>query len=160
MKKFAALILITFGIFLTGQEINKAPSFRLESVTGGHVELDSLLIRGPVLLNFWASWCKSCKDELPDIHRIKEEFEKKGLSVVTVTIDNPSAVRRAVSFLRTRDLNLMLLKDSDMRVFKSYGGTNTVPFTFLIDTERTVRFSKRSHTDYKELFKEISKLIE
>ncbi len=160
MKKIAAIIIVTFGLILSGQESNKAPSFRLESVGGDYVELDSLLVNGPVLLNFWASWCKSCKDELPDIHRIKDEFKEKGLSVVTVTIDNPSAVRRAVSFLRTRDLDLMLLKDSDMRVFRSYGGTNTVPFTFLIDQERTIRFSKRSHTDYKELFEEISKLIE
>ena len=158
MKKFCSVVLILISVTVFAQDLKKAPSFRLESVTGECVELDSLLVKGPVLLNFWASWCKSCKDELPDIYKIKVDFEDKGLNVVTVTIDKPAAVRKAASFLKTKDIDLELLKDSDMKVFKTYGGSNTVPFTFLINSSGEIVFSKRSHTDYDELSKEIAKL--
>jgi peroxiredoxin len=152
------LILISIAVF--AQDLKKAPSFRLESVTGECVELDSLTQKGPVLINFWASWCKPCKDELPDIYKIKTEFEPKGLQVITITVDKPSAVRKAASFLKTKGLELELLKDSDMKVFKTYGGSNTVPFSFLINSSGEIVFSKRSHTDYNELSKEINKIIE
>ncbi|MBN2857890.1 MAG: TlpA family protein disulfide reductase [Candidatus Delongbacteria bacterium] len=156
---FAAMIMI-ISLTAFAQDIKKAPSFRLESVKGECIELDSLTQKGPVLINFWASWCKPCKDELPDIYKIKKEFEKKGLQVITITVDKPAAVRKAVSFLKTKGLELELLKDSDMKVFKTYGGSNAVPFTFLINTSGDIVFSKRSHTDYSELSKEINKIIE
>lgn len=160
MKKFATLILLLISILLNAEDIKKAPSFRLESVTGECVELDSLTQNGPVLINFWASWCKPCKDELPDIYKIKKEYEPKGLQVITITVDKPAAVRKAVSFLKTKGLELELLKDSDMKVFKTYGGSNTVPFSFLVNSSGEIVFSKRSHTDYSELSKEINKIIE
>lgn len=160
MKNFCSVILIIISFSVFAQDLKKAPSFRLESVTGECVELDSLTQNGPVLINFWASWCKPCKDELPDIHKIKKEYEPKGLQVITITVDKPAAVRKAVSFLKTKGLELELLKDSDMKVFKTYGGSNTVPFSFLINSSGEIVFSKRSHTDYSELSKEINKIIE
>lgn len=160
MKKLCYVIIILISVAVFAEDLKKAPSFRLESVNGQSVELDSLTQNGPVLINFWASWCKPCKDELPDIYKIKKEFESKGLHVVTITVDKPSGVRKAVSFLKSKGLELELLKDSDMKVFKTYGGSNTVPFSFLINSSREIVFSKRSHTDYNELSKEIKKIIE
>lgn len=160
MKKICLIIVILLSLNVFADDIKKAPSFRLESVEGKCVELDSLTQNGPVLINFWASWCKPCKDELPDIFKIKKEFESKGLNVITITVDKPSGVRKAVSFLKSKGLELELLKDSDMKVYKTFGGSNTVPFSFLINKNGEIVFSKRSHTDYNELSKEIKKIIE
>ncbi|MFO7810770.1 MAG: TlpA disulfide reductase family protein [Candidatus Delongbacteria bacterium] len=153
-----SVILFTFVVF--GNEFKKAPGFRLQNTQGEFIELDSLITKGPVLINFWASWCKPCRQELPDIYEIKKDFGSSGLSVITITIDKPSSVRKAVSLLKRKNLDLILLKDTDMKVFKMYGGRNTVPFTFLLNSRGEIVFSKRSHTDYDELSNELKKLTE
>lgn len=144
---------------LNCQDTKKAPSFRLENSEGKFIELDSLLVKGPVLLNFWASWCKPCKEELPEFNKIKNEFSAKGLNVILVTIDKPSSVSKAKSFLKTKGFDLELLKDCDLKVIKSFGGGESVPYTFLIDKEKNITFKKKGQTGYGELLKEVSKLI-
>lgn len=159
MKKILIFILLATGILLFCQDVKKAPSFRLENAEGKFIELDSLLVKGPVLLNFWASWCKPCKEELPEFYKIKNEFSGKGLNVILVTIDKPSAFSKAKSFLKTKGFDFELLKDCDLKVLKSFGGTESVPYTFMIDKEKNIIFKKKGQTSYGELLKEVNKLI-
>jgi len=159
MKKYFLFIIVSLCVMLNCQDTKKAPSFRLENSEGKFIELDSLLVKGPVLLNFWASWCKPCKEELPEFNKIKNEFSAKGLNVILVTIDKPSSVSKAKSFLKTKGFDLELLKDCDLKVIKSFGGGESVPYTFLIDKEKNITFKKKGQTGYGELLKEVSKLI-
>jgi len=159
MKKLFIFILLCLSISLYCQDMKKAPSFRLENTDGKIIELDSLLIKGPVLLNFWASWCKPCKEELPEFNRISTEFSGKGLNVILITIDKPSTVSKAKSFLKTKGFNLELLKDCDLKVIKSFGGGESVPYTFLIDKDKNIVFRKKGQTSYGELLKEVNRLI-
>jgi len=159
MKKLFIFILLCLSIFAYCQDLKKAPSFSLESTDGKIIELDSLLVKGPVLLNFWASWCKPCKEELPEFNRINNEFSGKGLNVILITIDKPSTVSKAKSFLKTKSFNMELLKDCDLKVIKSFGGGESVPYTFLIDKEKNITFKKKGQTSYGELLKEVNKLI-
>jgi len=112
-----------------------------------------------VLLNFWASWCKPCKEELPEFNKISNEYSGKGLNVILVTIDKPSTVSKAKSFLKTKGFNMELLKDCDLKVIKSFGGGESVPYTFLIDKDKHITFKKKGQTSYGELLKEVNKII-
>jgi peroxiredoxin len=159
MNKLFMITMFLAVLAVFSQELKKAPSFRLENTEGKFVELDSLLVKGPVLVNFWASWCKPCKEELPEIDRISKEFSDKGLKVILITIDKPSFVTKAKSFLKTKGLDLELLKDCDLKVLKSFGGSDSVPFTFIIDTDKNITFRKKGQTSYDEMKKEVLKLI-
>ncbi|HAQ60918.1 TPA: hypothetical protein DCR49_02790 [Candidatus Delongbacteria bacterium] len=159
MKKLFIFILFCLSISLYCQDLKKAPSFRLENTDGKIIELDSLLLKGPVLLNFWASWCKPCKEELPEFNKISNEYSGKGLNVILVTIDKPSTVSKAKSFLKTKGFNMELLKDCDLKVIKSFGGGESVPYTFLIDKDKHITFKKKGQTSYGELLKEVNKII-
>jgi cytochrome c biogenesis protein CcmG/thiol:disulfide interchange protein DsbE len=160
MKKILILVLLGLGIMIFCQEIKKAPSFRLENAEGKFIELDSLLVKGPVLLNFWASWCKPCKEELPEFNKIKNEFSAKGLNVILITIDKLSDFSKAKSFLKTKGYDMELLKDCDMKVLMGMGGSKgNVPYTTLIDTDKNIIFKKKGQTSYGELLKEVNKLI-
>lgn len=159
MKKFFLLLILGVSMMLLCEDIKKAPSFRLENAEGKFIELDSLLLKGPVLLNFWASWCKPCKEELPEFYKIKNEFSAKGLNVILVTIDTPSAFSKAKSFLKTKNYDMELLKDCDMKVLIGMGGTKgNVPYTTLIDKDKNIIFKKKGQTSYGELLKEVNKL--
>jgi cytochrome c biogenesis protein CcmG, thiol:disulfide interchange protein DsbE len=108
MKKIFVFIMLATALTAFTQDIKKAKSFRLENTEGKFIELDSLLINGPVLINFWASWCKPCKEELPEIDKISKEFLEKGLKVILITIDKPSFVSKAKAFLKTKGIELEL----------------------------------------------------
>lgn len=159
MKRILVIALFLISAAVFSQDLKKAPSFRLENSEGKQISLDSLLVKGPVLLNFWASWCNPCKEELPEFNKIKNEYSSKGLNVVLVTIDKPSGFTKAKSFLKTKGFDMVLLKDCDLKVIKSFGGGESVPYTFLIDAEKNITFRKKGQTSYSELLKEVKKVI-
>ncbi len=160
MKRFFifAIVIMNFALF-SQTDFKKAPSFRLENIEGNHVLLDSLVNDGPVVINFWASWCKPCKEELPEFKKISNEFKERGLKVVLITVDKPSQVQKASNYLKTKGISLELLKDCSMDTYKSFGGSGTVPYTFLIDKNKNIVFKKRGQINYEELHSEVEKII-
>jgi len=161
MKKlsFIVLTILCFSVFCQ-DEVKKAPSFRLENTGGEYTELDSLITKGPVLVNFWASWCKPCKEELPEFNKIAKEFSGNGLRVILITIDKPSDVNKCKNFLKTKGIELELLKDTDMKSLVGFGGQKgNVPYTVIVSKERNIIYRKKGQINYKELHDEVKKLF-
>lgn len=112
-----------------------APNFQLKTTDGQVVSLNQF--RGkPVLLNFWASWCQPCRDEMPYLQQIYNEYKDKGLVFYGIDIgESPEAIN---TFFLDNSLSLPVLLDSDKSVGQSYQITG-VPETFLIDKNGIIR---------------------
>ncbi len=118
-----------------------APDFHLKDMNGHEVSLASY--RGKVVvLNFWASWCAPCKEEMPDLgelaHIMKDE---KDVALVTVSVDNgPDEVRDLIKTLTHEDAPFPVLFDpnGEQTVGRKYG-TNQFPETWLIDKRGVIR---------------------
>jgi peroxiredoxin len=96
----------------------RAPAFELPRVgPGDPVSLESL--RGQiVLLNFWATWCKPCEEELPAMERLHQALSGGGFQLVAVSVDaDPGPV---IEFRDRLGLGFTLLLDADQRVARSY----------------------------------------
>ncbi|HET9581839.1 MAG TPA: redoxin domain-containing protein [Gemmatimonadota bacterium] len=65
-----------------------APGFALETLTGDSLSLDDLADRKVVLVNFWASWCEPCKEEIPVLIELHEEYGDEGFMVLGATVDD------------------------------------------------------------------------
>lgn len=65
-----------------------APGFALETLEGDSLTLAELGERGVVLMNFWASWCEPCKEEIPALIALHEEYGDRGLRVLGATVDD------------------------------------------------------------------------
>lgn len=65
-----------------------APGFALETLTGDSLSLDDLSDRKVVLVNFWASWCEPCKEEIPVLIELHAEYGDKGFMVLGATVDD------------------------------------------------------------------------
>lgn len=111
-----------------------APDFTLPRMSGQEVRLSDLRGR-VVLVNFWASWCKPCEEEMPAMERLYEQLAPEGLELLAVSVDDS---REAVEkFREGRDLSFPILLDPERRVSRLYQ-TFRYPETLLVDRDGMV----------------------
>lgn len=127
----------------TGPQVDReAPSFSLRDPAGAVVQLKQL--RGkPVLLNFWATWCIPCREELPELEQLHREYRSKGLVVLAVSVDEARAAKDIPEFLRAGDprvgaYTFPVALDTKQEVMKQYKLLG-VPQSFFIDPAGTIR---------------------
>lgn len=123
---------------------------------------------GPVLINFWATWCGPCKHEFPFLVKIDEDFRVKGLTFSIVSVDNPTLVEEQVpEFLRQYGARMpSYLIDSWKRSEKTKiirriapRFSDGYPFTVLFDRKGKIVFQKSGVVDETVLRKQIEKLL-
>jgi len=114
-----------------GKEDLMAPSFTLNNLQGQSVSLaDS---KGNIILiNFWATWCKDCVQEMPEFEKLYQKYQGKGLSVFAISIDKKGQAA-VETFFKKKDLKLTfpILLDSDGKVARAYR-VAWVPVTIVI----------------------------
>ena len=124
---------------LTGQQ---APDFALKSSTGDNLRLSEF--RGDVvLINFWATWCGPCRQEMPLLDELYQRYERVGFSLLGVNIDDDS--RKAMSMISDLGVNFPVLFDNSKEVSKLYQ-VDAMPVTIIVDRDGTVRYV---HQGYK-----------
>ena len=134
---FAATSIASSG--LAGQV---APDFVLKSSTGENLRLSEH--RGDVvMINFWATWCGPCRQEMPLLDDLYSRYERVGFSLLGVNIDDDS--RRAMQMIEDLGVNFPVLFDEAKEVSKLYE-VEAMPVTILVDREGVVR---HVHHGYK-----------
>ncbi len=111
-----------------------APGFSLPRVGGDPVSLEGL--RGQVVLvNFWATWCKPCEDEMPAMERLYQELAPEGFEMLAVSVDEPGAGVKA--FADRLGLSFPILLDPTKRTAGEYQAFR-FPETVLVDRDGTI----------------------
>jgi len=136
MKKL--ILIICAALLFTALVAEKMPDFRLPDMANKDVTLASLLGKGPVLIDFWASWCTPCKNAMPPLHSLAESYDS--LTVVLISIDAPKDVAKAKNFLKSKQYKFVPLFDSE-KSLASKLNVKTVPHTFIIDREGNIVYS-------------------
>lgn len=89
-----------------------------------------------VVLNFWATWCPPCIEEMPSLVRMQQFMKPKGITVLAVSVDvDENSYRR---FLRDHSVNLLTVRDPDQKSNQLYG-TFKFPETYIVDRNGVVR---------------------
>lgn len=115
-----------------------APAFTLESTTGERMTLAAALERGPVIVDFWATWCGPCKQSLPELQQLYERYGERGLTILAISTDEPRNRPKISSTARSLGLTFPILIDADKRAAQLYR-VESIPMTFLIDREGRIR---------------------
>jgi len=136
----AILALLFFSFILFAEEYKIANNFKLKDMNGKSVELKDALEKGPVLIDFWASWCGPCKEEMPIFNDLYKKYKDKGLSMFLITIDKGSAIQKAKTFVKSKGFDFDVLFDKDKKVFKSFGCKSSVPVTFVLNKKGEIIF--------------------
>ncbi len=118
-----------------GSITRTAPDFRLGSFAGGILALSDF--RGqPVVLNFWASWCVPCREEMPILERVWREFRSRGVAVLGV--DAADDFDDAAAFLKRLQITYANVYDPEQKRIQTYRVTG-LPTTVFLDTQLRIR---------------------
>lgn len=147
MKLLAALLLAAASeTGLTAVHYGTPPPDFPVRTTQGTQRLSDL--RGkPVVINFWASWCPPCTDELPYFERLAQTY---GDRVTIVTVDWNEQPGVAESYLRSHDLHLPLVTDEQSRIYRAYS-LSEVPDTVVLDAQGNVSYVSVGELSWNEL---------
>lgn len=138
----AALLVLTSLVPARAQQKGpvigeEAPSFELELLDGGRTDLSTHRGR-PVIVNFWASWCAPCREEIPDLIEAWREHSDKGLVILAVNLTDQERRKDIGRFAGELGIPFPILLDQRGKVRELYELVS-VPTTVFIDSAGIVR---------------------
>ncbi len=161
IKKLAAtslMLLATHGAIAAIALESKAPDFTLHTTAGSNLRLQEQ--RGKVvMINFWATWCGPCQQELPKLNQLYVKYQAAGFELLGVNVDDD--VKHATDVATRLGLKFPVLLDTDKSLSKLYD-LSTMPSTLIIDRDGKVHYIHKGYlagveNDYEKQIRELLK---
>jgi len=142
MKNVMLVVLLMFSTLLGAKEVSgPAPDFTLASASGKNIKLSEL--RGEVVMvNFWASWCGPCREELPLLDELYQQYRDYGFTLLGINVDENRAA--ADKLLEQIPVSFPVLYDPASAVSELYE-VDAMPSTILIDRDGNLRHLHRGY---------------
>ena len=120
------------------------PDFTFDDGTGP--EALTALAGKPVVLNFWATWCEPCRDELDAFEKLRANYGD-AVRVLTISGEAPGVAR---AFLRERNIDLPVVEDATQKIFAAYS-VSPIPVTLVLRPDLTVSYVSIGQITWAEL---------
>ncbi|HXC58731.1 MAG TPA: TlpA disulfide reductase family protein [Steroidobacteraceae bacterium] len=118
-----------------------APKFQLTSMAGKPISLDQL--KGQVvMINFWASWCGPCREEMPVLEKLYAKYKPMGFTMIGVNVEPDSKL--AAEWLKATPVTFPILFDTKSEVSKLYQ-VSSMPSTVIVDRKGNLRWMHRGY---------------
>ena len=146
---------------------DNAPSFALRNLEGGYVKLSSFCgkyseksrnNRSVVILDFFATWCEPCIEQMPVIESIHQKYKEKGVKVFLVSNDIEGA-KKVLPFVKKSKIAVPVLLDMYRVVADKYG-VDKIPYTFVISKDGKIAAMYQGKKDNLVFRKELEGKIE
>ncbi|MBV1959325.1 MAG: TlpA family protein disulfide reductase [Pseudomonadales bacterium] len=151
---FATMMLISNGSFAASSAV--APDFTLKSSAGQNLRLSEL--KGQVvMINFWASWCGPCRQEMPELNEIQKKYEDLGFTILGVNVEeNPT---KANELLAENPVDFPILYDTENQVTELFK-VDAMPSTILVDRDGNMRYLHKGYKPgYEDLYAQQVKIL-
>ena len=153
----AALLLNAGAAMAAVAPMSAAPDFTLRTMAGANLRLQEQ--RGNVvMINFWATWCGPCRQEMPHLNKLYDKYRAAGFVLLGVNVDDDA--RNASEVAVKLGLKFPVLLDTDKSVSRLYD-LSTMPSTVLIDRDGRVRYVHKGYlAGYEDVYaKQILELL-
>jgi len=139
IKLFLSIVVLLLALTAHAQESATLPAVQLRDANGKTINTADLSSDStPVVISFWATWCKPCLQELNVYHTLYKEWaERYGVRIVAVSIDDSRNAQKVPAFVKGRNWAFDVLLDINQD-FKRAMNVNNVPHTFLVKSGKVV----------------------
>lgn len=139
-------LLLLLGLSAQGQN-QPIPSIQLKDLVGNMVDADTLSNDGkPMVISFWATWCKPCIRELNAINdQYIDWVEETGVKVIAISIDDSRNTARVKPFIKSQGWEYEVYLDENQEMKRALN-VNNIPHTFLVDGEGNIVWQHSGYT--------------
>jgi cytochrome c biogenesis protein CcmG, thiol:disulfide interchange protein DsbE len=162
MKKLFLSLFTTILISTLSIAQNRTlPSVDVKTLDGGSINITALENNGqPIVMSFWATWCKPCKKELNAIAEVYEDWrDETGVKLVAISIDDTRSKAKVAPYVNASDWDYEVYLDPNGDLKRAMG-ISTVPHTFLLNSKKEIVWQHKGYVDgdEDELLEQIKKL--
>ncbi len=132
-------------------QIKGLPNKEVKKLDGTSFNIKALENNGkPIVISFWATWCKPCKKELNNIAEVYEDWQDEtGVKLVAISIDDSRSMNRVLPYVNSSGWEYEVYLDPNSELKRAMG-VSTVPHTFLLNGEKKIVWQHRGYVDGDE----------
>ena len=159
MKRLIYLfvLLISYNVF------TQIPSVDIKNLNGGIINTSTFdNNKNPIIISFWATWCKPCKEELENIHEVYEDWqEETNVKLIAISIDDARNTSKIKPLVNSKGWEYEVYHDSNSE-FATKMGVKPIPHTFLLNNKKEIVWSHTGYTegDEEDLYEKILEILE
>jgi len=150
MKRLLLILIAAFALSLSSVQA-QLPAITLKTMNGVEVRTDTLSNDGkPLIIDFFATWCKPCNRELDAISEVYEEWqEETGVKIFAVSIDQAQNINKVKPLVSNHNWEYDVLLDPNSDFLRAVGG-QMIPYTLIVDAQGKVVYKHSGYTDGAE----------
>ena len=158
---FIIPLLIVSFLFSDKKRDMMLPDLTIKLINGKKTRLSTLLEDGPILVEFWATWCAPCKKEMIFLEEYHKKYSDRGFRVLAISTDSPKSMSKIKSYIRAKKHTFLVGLDPNQEVAKKMNAM-VMPTVLLVDKDRKVSWFHQGFVpgDEKEIEAQIIKLLD
>jgi peroxiredoxin len=134
---FAAALLLAPLAPAQEASVGSVPPLAARTLEGKSIVLAEVLEEGPVVITFWATWCRPCRKELPELQKLVDKYGDRGFRVVAVSGDGPVDAAKVAPYVASQKFTFDVVRDEDGEIRRNFQ-VEVFPTTFLVGTDGAI----------------------
>ena len=159
MKNNLISILFGLGLIFSKETMNEniIPNLKLKMLDGSKTTIHELVKDGPIMIDFWATWCVPCKKVMKFLDEYHQEYSDEGFKVLMINQDTPRSLGKVKSYIRSQNHQFLVSLDPNKALAKKLNGL-VMPTLILVDKGGAIKWRHQGYVPGEEV--EIQKQIE
>lgn len=141
------------------QDVSPLPEFSLPDLSGQNRSIDEWrdTIR---VINFWATWCPSCREEMPDLVSLQQQLAAQGVQMIGIALEDKEPVEEYVDLINL-NYPILIAGDQGMALAGQLGNrSEAIPFTVVVDRQGMIRYRHLGKVSKQELRETIETILD
>ena len=159
MRNNLISILFGLGLIFSKETTNEniIPNLKLRMLDGTKTTIHELVKDGPIMIDFWATWCVPCKKVMKFLDEYHQEYSDEGFKVLMINQDTPRSLGKVKSYIRSQNHQFLVSLDPNKALAKKLNGL-VMPTLILVDKGGAIKWRHQGYVSGEEV--EIQKQIE